>query len=36
MEKQPRSNVHVNEQNQNKNETKSRHIQIDHAFHCSI
>ena len=28
--------VHVNEQNQNKNKTKSRHIQIDHAFYCSI
>ena len=28
--------VHVNERNQNKNKTKSRHIQIDHAFYCSI
>ena len=28
--------VHVSEQNQNKNKTKSRHIQIDHAFYCSI
>ena len=26
----------VNEQNQNKNKSKSRHIQIDHAFYCSI
>ena len=25
-----------NEQKQNKNETKSRHIQIDHAFYSSI
>ena len=28
--------VHVNEQNRNKNKTTSRHIQIDHAFYCSI
>ena len=28
--------VHVSEQNQNKNKTKSRHIQIDHAYYCSI
>ena len=28
--------VHVNERNQNKNKTKSRHIQIDHALYCSI
>ena len=28
--------MHVNEQIQNKNKTKSRHIQIDHAFYCSI
>ena len=28
--------VHVNERNQNKNKTKSSHIQIDHAFNCSI
>ena len=28
--------VHLNEQNQNKNKTKLRHIQIDHAFQCSI
>ena len=28
--------VHVNERNQNKNKTKSRHIQIDYAFYCSI
>ena len=28
--------VHGNERNQNKNKTKSRHIQIDHAFYCSI
>ena len=28
--------VHVNERNQNKTKTKSRHIQIDHAFYCSI
>ena len=27
---------HVNEPNQNKNKNKSRHIQIDHAFYCSI
>ena len=27
--------VHVNKKNQNKNKTKSRHIQIDHAFYCS-
>ena len=28
--------VHVNERIQNKNKTKSCHIQIDHAFYCSI
>ena len=28
--------VHVNKRIQNKNKTKSRHIQIDHAFYCSI
>ena len=28
--------VHVNERNQNGNKTKSRHIQIDHVFYCSI
>ena len=28
--------VYLNERNQNKNKTKSRYIQIDHAFHCSI
>ena len=28
--------VHANERNQNKNKTKSRHIQIDHALDCSI
>ena len=28
--------VQVNESNQNKNKTKSRHIQIDHTFYCSI
>ena len=29
--------MHVNERNQNKNETKSRrHIQIDNAFYCYI
>ena len=28
--------MHVNERNQNKYEIKSRHIQIDHAFYCSI
>ena len=28
--------MHVNEQNQNKNETKSRHIQTDHVFYCLI
>ena len=28
--------MHVNERNQNKNKTKSCHIQIDHAFYCSI
>ena len=28
--------MHVNERNQNKSKTKSRHIQIDHAFYCSI
>ena len=28
--------VHVNERNQNKNKTKSRHIQIDHGLYCSI
>ena len=27
---------HVKKRNQNKNKIKSRHIQIDHAFHCSI
>ena len=26
----------MNERNQNKNKTKSRHIQIDHAFYYSI
>ena len=30
------STVHVNERNQNKNITKSRHIQIDRVFCCSI
>ena len=24
------------QRNQNKNKTKSRHIQIDHALYCSI
>ena len=28
--------MHVNERIQNKNETKLRQIQIDHAFYCSI
>ena len=28
--------VHVNERNQNKNKTKSRHIQIDGVFYSSI
>ena len=28
--------VHLNERNQNKNKTKSRHIQIDHTLFCSI
>ena len=28
--------VQVNERNQNKNETKSCHTQIDHAFYCSV
>ena len=28
--------VHVNEGNQNKNKTKWRHIQVDHAFYCLI
>ena len=28
--------VHVNERIQNKSKTKSRHIQTDHAFYCSI
>ena len=28
--------VHVNERNQNKNKTKSRHIQIDFRLYCSI
>ena len=28
--------VRVNQWNQNKNKTKSRHIQIDHAFYCVI
>ena len=27
---------HVNKRNQNKSIIKSRHIQIDHAFYCSI
>ena len=27
---------HLNEQNQNKNKTKSCHIQLDHAFCCSV
>ena len=26
----------MNERNQNKSKTKSRHIQIDHTFCCSI
>ena len=28
--------MHVNERSQNKDKTKSRRIQIDHAFHYSI
>ena len=28
--------VHVNERNQNKNKTESRHIQINLAFYCSL
>ena len=28
--------VHVNKQNKNKIKTNSRHIQVDHAFYCSI
>ena len=28
--------VHVKERNQNKNKTKSCHIQVDHTFYCSI
>ena len=28
--------LHVKEHNQNKNKTKSRHIQIDYAFYYSI
>ena len=28
--------VHVNERNQNKSKTKSRHIQVDHALFFSI
>ena len=28
--------VHVNKRNQNKNKTKSSHIQINHAFYYSI
>ena len=35
MEQQPHEE-NVNEQNQNKNKIKSRHIQIGHAFYCSI
>ena len=31
-----RTNLHVNERNQNKNKTKSPHIQIDYAFYCSM
>ena len=32
----PNDTVHVNEQNQKNNKTKSRHIQIDHVFYFSI
>ena len=32
----PNDTVHVNEQNQKKSKTKSRHIQIDHVFYFSI
>ena len=28
--------VHVNERNQNKSKNMSHHIQIDHAFYCSL
>ena len=35
MKQQPRT-VHLNEESQNKNKTKSRHIQIDYVFYCSI
>ena len=28
--------VHLTKRNQNKSRTKSPHIQIDHAFYCSI
>ena len=28
--------VHENKRNENKSKTKSRHIQIDHAFYCSM
>ena len=28
--------MHVSQRKQNKNKTKLRHIQIDHAFYCSI
>ena len=30
------STMYVNERNQNKSKTKSRHIQIDHTFYFSI
>ena len=32
----PNDTVHVNKRNQNKNNTKSGHIQIDHVSYCSI
>ena len=32
----PNDIVQVNKRNQNKNKTKSRRIQIDHAFYCLI
>ena len=32
----PNNTVHVNERNRKKDQTKSRHLQIDHVFHCSI
>ena len=36
LEQQAQRACERNERNQNKSKTKSRHIQIGHAFYCSI